>query len=108
MNYWEECIKEAFEESGIIATDDQIENVAAWAEGAHENYGMATGNDVADANYISDEARELERLKTKLENERLWNLQTKPCRACTATGTVLDGWGRERTCDVCRGKGRHR
>ena len=46
MNYWEECISEAFDDVGIKATKDQIENVAAWVEGAHENYGMAHGYDV--------------------------------------------------------------
>ena len=45
MNYWESCIKEAFEESGIKASEKQIQNVAAWAEGAHENYSMANGYD---------------------------------------------------------------
>lgn len=44
-DYWKICIEEAFEESGITATQDQIDNVAAWAEGAHENYGMAHGYD---------------------------------------------------------------
>ena len=46
MNYWDECIAEAFEEAEIIATKNQIDTVVSWAEGAHENYGLATGNDI--------------------------------------------------------------
>ena len=45
MDYWNECIAEALEDSGIKATDQQIDNIAAWVEGAHENYGLATGQD---------------------------------------------------------------
>lgn len=45
MDYWTETIKEAFEDAGISATKEQLETVAGWAEGAHENYGMAHGYD---------------------------------------------------------------
>lgn len=105
-NYWIECMKEAFEESGINASEGQIENVAAWAEGAHENYSMATGHDVATANYVSDEARELEALKKENEDRRVWEATTRPCRICSTSGLVLDGWGRDRKCDNCGGEGR--
>jgi len=44
MDYWNECIAEAMEDAGIVATQEQIDKVAAWAEGAHENYGMAMGH----------------------------------------------------------------
>lgn len=46
MDYWKQCIFEAFEDSGITATDEQVDTVATWAEGAHDNYGMANGHDV--------------------------------------------------------------
>ena len=68
MNYWKECIAEAFEESGIKATDEQITNVAEWVEGAHENYGMAHGHDCI-ANPLEDELRQ-EKLKTKTAEEK--------------------------------------
>ena len=42
MEYWKECIEEAFSENGIVATDEQIKSVVDWVEGAHENIGMAT------------------------------------------------------------------
>jgi hypothetical protein len=45
MDYWEECITESFEEAGIAATKEQIDTVISWVEGAHENYGMASGYD---------------------------------------------------------------
>jgi len=106
MNYWEECIKESFEESGIKATDDQINNVASWVEGAHENYGLATGEDVWNANFISDEARELTELKKSIEKHRIWKVSTKPCRNCTTTGQVRDSWGRDVGCGACGGEGR--
>ncbi len=58
MNYWDECIKEAFEEIGIVATESQITEVVDWVEGAHENYGMAFGHDCI-ANPLEQEIREL-------------------------------------------------
>ena len=108
MDYWEECISEAFEDAGITATKEQLNIVASWVDGAHESYGLATGRDVADANFISDEARELERIKQDIENKRLWECGTKPCKICTTTGIVQDGWGRDTTCHNCDGEGRHR
>jgi hypothetical protein len=45
MEYWEECISEAFEDAGITASKAQIETVASWAEGSHDNYSMAHGHD---------------------------------------------------------------
>lgn len=40
-DYWIECISEAVEAVGLVATDSQIEEIAASVRGAHENYGMA-------------------------------------------------------------------
>ena len=65
MDYWLECIKEAFEDTGIIATEEQIRNVAGWVEGAHENYGMAYGHDCIPNPMIS----EIEKLKMKHKEE---------------------------------------
>lgn len=106
MDYWGECIKESFEDAGISASPDQIDTVISWVEGAHENYSLGTGLDVANANFISDEARELEELKKNIEKRRIWEIETTPCRSCTTTGFVRDGWGRDRTCAACDGKGR--
>ena len=45
MEYWKECIEESFEDAGITATKEQIAVVVCWIEGAHENFGLATGRD---------------------------------------------------------------
>lgn len=55
FDYWEECIREAAEDVGAVLTDEQIVGIASWVEGAHENYGLATGRDVADRNWRAAE-----------------------------------------------------
>jgi len=45
MNYWQECIKEAFEEYEIKVNEQQVKGVIEWVEGAHENCSMATGQE---------------------------------------------------------------
>lgn len=106
-NYWKIFVDEVLPDLGINANKDQADQLAEMIEGAHENYGMATGNDIADQNYISDEARELEEIKANAEKLRLWECKTQPCKSCTTTGLVVDGWGRNKRCDQCSGEGRH-
>lgn len=103
MDYWRECIAEALHDAGLSATDKQIDIIAEWAEGAHENYGMYTGQDVASANLKGAQDREREELKQRLEYE-----QTVPrnrCPTCKGHGILVDGWGREFGCNDCGGKG---
>jgi len=69
MDYWEECIAEAFEDAGITATKEQIDTVASWVEGAHENYGMAHGYD-AIPNPLESEIGELKRKHKKEMDEQ--------------------------------------
>ena len=45
MDYWKACIEESLDDAGIDATNEQIEIITSWVEGAHENYGLATGQD---------------------------------------------------------------
>jgi len=66
MSYWEECIKEAFEDSKIEATSEQIDNVTAWVENSYENYGMAHGHDCA-PNPLESELREQKRRTKEAE-----------------------------------------
>ena len=66
MDYWEECIRESFEDAGIVATEDQINVVVDWVDGAHENYGMAFGHD-AIPNPMCMEVDELKAKIRKLE-----------------------------------------
>lgn len=54
ISYWYECVSEALEDAGIDASEDQVHTVTGWVEGAHENYGMSSGNDVADKNWHAD------------------------------------------------------
>ncbi len=66
MNYWEECIKESFEDAGITATKEQINTVASWVEGADENHSLATGHDCIPNPLVTEN----ERLVKRLEDER--------------------------------------
>jgi len=61
MDYWEETISEAFEDAGIAATKEQIQTVASWVEGAHDNYGMAHGYDAIPSHVNS----EIEQIKAR-------------------------------------------
>jgi len=104
--YWEECIGEAFEDAGITATAEQIQTVASWVEGGHENYGMANGYDVISKGAESQAERELREVKQEIQKAKEWENSTTPCTTCNTQGTVRDGWGRDVRCDACRGEGR--
>lgn len=101
MNYWEECISEAFEDAGITATKQQVDTVASWVEGAHDNYGMAHGHDCIPS-YSSIErdqlAEELKKEKSKIT-----------CPECSGSGSITtQGPYHSATsdCSKCRGEGR--
>ena len=82
MDYWKECITEAFEESKIVATEEQIDNVASWAEGAHENFSTANGYDC-----IPNPANtEIAELKRKLKREQDKTI----CPDCKGNGRIGD------------------
>jgi hypothetical protein len=68
MEYWEECISEAFDDAGITASEAQIETVASWVEGSHDNYGMAHGHDCI-PNPENAEIKELQQEIKRLRNE---------------------------------------
>lgn len=77
-DYWTETIEIAFKEEDIIATKEQIENVAGMVEVSAENYGMSMGhNDIP-----SPVQLELEKIKEELKEER-----------------------NKIVCPICRGKG---
>lgn len=102
MNYWEECISEAFDDAGIKATKEQVDTVASWAEGAHENYGMAHGYDAIPSPY----RLEAEQLKRELEREQ----DKVICKECNGTGRiVIPGpyHSSDSQCSGCRGEGKH-
>lgn len=66
MKYWVECISEALDDAKLIATEEQIQILADWVSGAHENYGMAFGYDCISSPLV-DENKEL---KEKLSKEK--------------------------------------
>lgn len=68
MDYWEECIRESFEDAGIKATEEQIYTVVSWVDGAHENYGMAFGHDCI-PNPLNSEVESLKRRIRELEEK---------------------------------------
>ena len=101
MNYWQECIEEAFCEAAITATPEQIGIVVGSVEGAHENYGMAHGHDCTP----NPLAQENERLSRELETER----DKVICPVCRGAGT-LSSVGPVHSsfssCWKCRGHGK--
>jgi hypothetical protein len=101
MNYWEECILEAFEDAGIVATKDQVSTVTNWVSGAHENYGMAFGHDSIPSYY----EQENKVLIKELEKER----KKVICDKCKGSGNIST-YGPYHssfsTCYKCKGEGR--
>jgi len=102
MDYWHECIAEAFDEAGIVATMEQIDTVVDWVEGAHENYGMAHGHDCI-ANPLEERNKTLAR-ELKQERDKVI------CKECNGKGEIVENWADRSSmssCSRCRGEGRH-
>jgi len=100
MDYWKECIQEALNECGLIATNEQISAMAKFIENSHENYSTAMGHDCI-PNPLSTENNQL---KQKLEREK----NKKHCRKCNGTGSITTNFGvRSSTsrCHLCDGVG---
>jgi DnaJ-class molecular chaperone len=102
MDYWRECIAEAFEDANITATEEQIATVASWAEGAHDNYSQAHGHDC-----IPNPLRsKVDKLESELREER----RKIQCKECRGTGVIVS-YGpchsSSSPCYICRGEGRH-
>lgn len=100
-DYWLECIEISFQDNGIAATKEQMENVAGDVEVSHENYGLAHGP--TPPNPL---AFEVDRLKAELRAE----CAKVHCRTCNGKGYITtNGSVRSSTsgCWTCRGEGRH-
>lgn len=102
MDYWEECIAEAFEDAGITATAKQIDTVASsWIESAHKNYGLAHGY-----NCIPNPLRlENDELRRKLDIER----KKEPCQSCNGRGRIITPGpyhSSDSQCWKCNGEGK--
>ncbi len=100
MDYWEECIKESFEDANIKATQEQINIVSGWVEGAYENYNTANGYDCI-PNPVNTE---IEKLKKELKRER----EKTICRECNGRGRIITYGGTfqsDSQCSKCNGSG---
>lgn len=101
MDYWRECVDEAFADAGIEASEAQRENVAGWFESAHSNYGMAFGNPSAgerDRSEIDDLKRKLRQAQEKV-----------PCHTCNGRGRIITPGpyhSSDSQCWKCHGEGR--
>lgn len=101
MNYWNECISEALEDAKIVATSEQIDIIASWAESAHENYGQAHGYE----NIPNPLENENELLKRALIKEQ----EKMICGECNGRGRIIRPGpvhSSESECWKCRGEGR--
>lgn len=101
MNYWEECVGEALCEAGIAASKEQIVSIAAYVQGAHENYGMSHGHDAIPNPLVNENARLLKELNTERAKVT--------CNECWGVGTLhFQGpvHGSTTQCHVCRGEGK--
>ncbi len=106
-NYWKDLISEAFEDAKIVATDEQINNVAGWAESGLDNYSQACGS-VHTTRGPSDAEIKLNELKREIKKREDWVSSTRPCIDCCTTGWITDSWGQDMQCLACGGEGRVR
>jgi len=101
MDYWTECISQAFDEANIITTDEQIDSVVEMVKHAHEMYGEAHGYDCI-PNPLKEENIQL-RKNLKIEKEK------RICKACNGSGSITSyGVCHSATsqCDKCNGEGK--
>lgn len=104
--YWTECISIAADECGLALTKEQLECLSASVRGGHENYGMASGYDVASTNRYAAIEREQDELRRALRREQ----DMVTCRDCLGTGYITTYGGTFQStssCSTCHGHGRH-
>lgn len=66
VDYWKETISCVCDEEGIDITERQIDLIAEAIDVSHENYGLFTGSDVANANFNAARESELSALKNEI------------------------------------------
>lgn len=106
LRYWIECVADGAEGCGAKLTQEQIEYIADSVQVCHENYGMASGYDVASANLSAARDREKEDLKKAVLRERA----KMPCKICDGTGQIITQGpyhSSQSRCFKCDGYGRH-
>jgi len=100
-DYWEECIANALEETGLSATSEQIKSIACDVRIGHENYGMAHGHDCI-PNPLQEENSKLSRA-LKIEREKI------QCPRCKGSGRIISYGGTFESnsqCIKCSGEGK--
>ena len=101
MDYWRECIVEAFDDAGIVATGQQIDCVAGWVEGAHENHGLATGRECIPNPLVE----KIDKLERELRQEKALSV----CPVCKGRGRLVSygpAHSAESDCHRCHGRGK--
>ena len=103
MKYWDEVIEEALSAENIVATKEQIKNIAGSVEVAHDCHGMAHGYDCIP----NPAVEENKRLSHLLEQEK----DKKQCKNCNGTGREIS-YGpcqsSDTQCWICNGEGKVR
>ena len=97
MDYWFECISEAFNEHGIVATKEQIQSVADDVKVANENHGTACGYDAipnprdAEIDKLKQQLKKMEANRDQAELDFKKNVAMR--RGCQVQDVSLDGDG---------------
>lgn len=105
-DYWSECISIAADECGLSMTPEQLDCLAGSVKGGHENYSMASGNDVFSTNLTASKERQVSDLKKAVRREK----DKVHCRACNGSGSTHTYGGTMMStsqCWKCHGEGRH-
>lgn len=99
-DYLRESLQSSFEDHGIVANEEQIQNVADDISLSFENMSLAFP--IPENPMIN----EVSKLKKELEYER----KLVHCEECNGRGRIQE-WGpyhgSNSECHVCRGKGKH-
>lgn len=106
LEYWTECVACAADECGLSLTDEQLKCLADGVNGGHENYSMAFGHDVANANWSATKQREITDLKKQVQREK----DKVHCKTCNGKGRIYTYGGTMMSsmeCWECHGEGRH-
>lgn len=99
--YWQECIAVALDEAGVIATIEQINEIADTVEGAHECYGMAF---YQPENPLIGELKEAKQA-LKAEQDLVF------CQTCRGSGSLTSHGpyhSATSSCWKCNGNGKHK
>ena len=100
--YWQTCVEEAVSEIGIVATSEQVAQLAEAMSHISEMESEATGRYFI-PNPLETRLKETE---AKLKRER----ELIHCRKCDGTGRLQYNsgpWGVDTGCDKCHGAGKH-